>query len=56
MELAGFAESLTCTLNGVVPVAVGVPVMAAMVCPVMFALFVVIARPLGSEPLETLHV
>jgi hypothetical protein len=55
IELAGFAESLTCTLNRVVSVAVGVPVIAVMVCPVVFALFVVIAKPFGSGPLETLQ-
>jgi hypothetical protein len=56
IELAGVAESVTCTVNCVVPVAVGAPVMAVMVCPVTFALFVVMVSPLGSEPLETVQV
>jgi hypothetical protein len=47
---------VTCTVNCVVPVAVGVPVMAVMGWPVTFALFVVMLSPAGSEPLDTLQV
>src|SRR5260370_25844398 len=55
IEPAGFAESETFTVNCVVPVAAGAPAIAAMGCPVVFVLFVVMANPIGREPLEPLQ-
>src|SRR5260370_38153943 len=56
IEPAGFAESETFTVNCVVPVAAGAPVIAVMAFPGVFCLVRVMAKPMGRRPLAAAPV